>query len=101
MPDSPAHVVTTTFTAGERDRVFVNVEGVTETAPLMVELLDDFDRPVPEFSGEKAGLATANGVRAQVRFPSGAIPVGRPLALKVALPDSGEGRVYAVYVSDE
>ena len=99
VPDSPGHVVTTTFEAREGDRIFANVEGVTESAPLKVELLDDFDRPLAEFSGEKAGLATANGVRAEVRFPSGAIPAGRPLALKVMLPDSGDAKVYALYVS--
>lgn len=101
VPDSPAHVVTSSFEAGEGDRVFVNVEGISGKAPLRVELLDAFDRPLDGFSGDKAGFVGAEGVRAEVRFPAGAIPAGRELALKVSLPGAAEAKIYALYVSGE
>jgi hypothetical protein len=101
VPDSPAHVVTTTFEAREGDRVFVNVEGATEAAPLRVELLDDFDKPVPEFSGEDAGTVVLSGTRVAVEFSQGAIPAGRQLALKVTLPEGADVKVYALYIGAE
>lgn len=99
VPGTPAEVVTTAFEAEAGDRIFVNAEGLSATEPLTVELLDDFDRPLGEFSGEKAGTVTADGVRAEVRFPAGAIPSGRLLALRVRLGDGA--KLYALYVSPE
>ncbi len=96
---SPAHVVTTTFQAGEGNRVFLNVEGVSEEAPLRVELRDEFDRPVPGFSGEKAGRVTVSGTRVAVEG-WGALPVG-PMALKLEFPDAEGVKVYAAYVEGE
>lgn len=101
VPDSPAHVVTTTFEAGEGEKIFANVEGVSETAPLRVELLDDFDRPLAEFSGDKAGKVVLSGTRSVVDFPQGCLPAGRPIALKITLPDEAEAKLYAIYLSTE
>ena len=101
VPDSPAHVVTTTFEAGDGDPIFANVEGVTEAAPLKVELLDDFDQPVPGFSGEDAGTVAVSGTRVAVEFPKGAIPAVRPLALKVTLPEGADAKLYALYIGTE
>ncbi len=99
VPDSPAHIVTSPFEAEEGDRIFANVDGVSEGAPLQVELLDEFDRPVEGYSGDKAGKVAASGTRAEVVFPEGVVPVGRKLALKVSL--DGATKLYALYVSQE
>lgn len=100
VPDSPAHVVTTAFQTGEGERVFVNVDGVSEEAPLRVELLDEFDRPLPGFSGERAGKVRSPGTRVEVEGWEG-LPAQSPVALKVTLPDEGDARVYAVYLTKD
>ena len=97
---SPAHVVTSTFSPEEGDRVFFNIEGVEDAGPVRVELLDEFDQPIPEYSGERAGTVDRSGIRIPVKG-WGILPEGRPAALKIILPDEGDAKIYAFYVSTE
>lgn len=95
-----AHFVTAPFTTEGKLQLSVNLEGVSQDRPLMVELLDEFDRPLPGYSGDQAAQVTQPGTRTPVVFPgqqNSTLPAGKPLALRVTFPDSEEVKVYALY----
>jgi len=56
-------------------------------------LLDELARPL---EGALAKV-TESGTRVEVSLPGG-IPSAKQIALRVTLPDSGEVKVYSVYV---
>ncbi len=93
VPDSAAHFETAHFTTTEPAKVVVNAEGLSADAPLTIQLLDEQARPV---EGTVATV-TKSGTRVEVALPGG-IPAGKRFALRVTLPDSGDAKVYAVYV---
>ena len=90
VPDSPAHVVTAPITAKSGARIFINVEGATTVAPLKVELLDEFDRSLPGYSGEAAAMVSESGTRTEVVW-------SKP-AIRITLPADGDAKFYALYV---
>ncbi|HRE82136.1 MAG TPA: hypothetical protein PLN52_13895 [Opitutaceae bacterium] len=101
--DNDAHFITAPFTVSGRSTVRINVEGVTATQPLRVELVDDRDRPLPGYSGSSAALLTESGLASQVRWPgktTAGLPKDKPVALKVTFPASSLARIYAVYVDE-
>ena len=82
-------------------RLSVNVEGVSDRAPLRVELLDAREQPLPGYSGENAAKVTASGTHVAVIWParkSGTVDSGEPFFIRAIMPDDGDVRVYAVYV---
>lgn len=93
VPDSAAHFETAHFTSTATAKVVVNAEGLSSDSPLTVQLLDEQARPVV---GAVAKV-TKSGTRVEVALPDG-IPAGKSFALRVTLPDSGEAKVYSVYV---
>lgn len=91
----------TVSSAAAGRRVWVNVEGVDAAHPLTVELLDDHDRPIPGFSGAEAAEVTAAGTRVAVAWPAGegdGGPPQQPFVVRLSFPESGDARLYAVYV---
>jgi hypothetical protein len=101
LEKNAAHFVTAPFTTEGKLQLFVNLEGVRQDRPLTVELLDEFDRPLPGYSGDQAAQVTQPGTRTPVVFPgqqNSTLPAGKPLALRVTFPDSEEVKVYALYV---
>lgn len=60
-------------------RLFVNAEGLSQSAQLKFELLDHQLRPLPGYSGQQAAIVTANGFQTPIKW-------NKPLALE-ALPD--------------
>lgn len=97
VPDSPAHVVTAPITAKSGARIFINVEGATTVAPLKVELLDEFDRSLPGYSGEAAAMVSESGTRTEVVW-SKPVPRATPFAIRITLPADGDAKFYALYV---
>jgi hypothetical protein len=97
VTNSPAHLVSAQFTTKGAARMFLNAEGLSQETPLTVELLDDSARPIPAFSGKNAATISTSGTRRQVNWRR-ALPANRPLAVRLKFPDSGEPKVYAIYV---
>lgn len=97
VPGTAAHVVTAPFEVDAGALAFVNVEGVSAEAPLEVELVDEFDRPVSGFSGENAARISEPGTRSPITWAH-PLPGNRQLALRVTLPPNGDARVFALYV---
>ncbi len=102
-PRRPGHCVTATLPAGPRGpRLAVNVTGVTPERPLVVELLDAFDRPLTGFSGPDAAKITAPGVDRPVIWPARSNqhgPQRQAFSVRVCFPASDAVRLFALYVS--
>jgi hypothetical protein len=87
--------------AGAGPQVWVNVEGVSDASPLTLELLEDRDRPLPGYSGAGAARVTGSGTRKRLEWPAHAdrrAPAGRAFAVRASFPETGDVRLYAVYV---
>ena len=100
VADSPAHFVTTTFESTARPTILANIDGVSVDAPLKIELLDEFDRPLAEFSGQNAVIISRSATRQPVVW-STPIPTNQKLAIKVTFPETGEAKLYALYVGQQ
>lgn len=103
VPDSAAHFVTAPFETQGELKLFMNVEGVTTAAPLTIELLDENDKPLPEFSGANAAHISKPDTRSPVIWPAqknGLLPDQRKIAVRVNYPDQGEPKIFAVYVGN-
>jgi hypothetical protein len=94
IADSAADFETAHFKSTAPAKVFVNAEGLSPNTPLTVQLVDEFARPVTGASAK----VTTSGTRVEVALKK-PIPAGKSFALRVTLPDSGDAKIYAIYVS--
>ena len=85
-----AHFITSPFTASE---IALNVDGVSEAAPLHVRLLDHLDRPLDGF----VATLTAGGLHQIIAWPK-PLPRDKPAALRVDFPEKSTAKVFAVYL---
>ena len=97
------HFITRTLVSSGRPlQLRLNVENVTEEAPLTVELLDHLDRPLSGFSGKYAARVAVPGTQQPVAWPKNGtprLPGGSQFAVKVGFPANSAARVYALAVS--
>jgi len=103
-PETPAQCVTDTLTL-KRDtaRLFVNVDQISDDAPITVELLDEQSRPMVGYALDDAAQLTAAGVHQEVFWPkrnSSSIDVADAFQVRVKLPASGDARVFAIYLEE-
>ncbi len=96
----PGHCVTSPFTFGASGgAVFVNVDGAARDAPVLVELLDEKDQPMPGFSGDAAARIEVSGTRVAATWKADLASLkGRKAQVRVTLPDNDAARLYAIYV---
>ncbi len=101
---APAQCVSKAIAADKADRqVFINAEGLSPGAPLKIEVLDDRDQPLQDYSGENAAVVSRDGPHAAVTWPktnSSQLPTGKAVALRVNFPAGGKARLYALYVGE-
>lgn len=101
--ESSGHFVTAAATAELPDSsVYVNVDKATAEAPLVISLVDQYDRPLAGFSGADAAKITESGVRKEVIWPKskrGTIPEGAKIAVRGDIAVNSDARVYAVYLA--
>jgi len=101
VPDSAAYFVTTTFETQSQAKLFINANDVSKMAPPTVELYDEFDKPIPAFSGENAAHITESGTRTPIVWPAqknAGLPSKRKLSVRVTYPESGDPKIYAIYI---
>ncbi len=101
VPHSAAHFLTETFEVKGKAKLFINVKDLSSEAPLLVELYDEFDRPVPAFSGANTARVTQSGTRQQIKWPTektGGLPSKLKLSVRVNYPEKGDPKVFALYV---
>ena len=100
--DAPGHCVTATVPVSrDGQHIWVNVDGVSNANPLTVELLDDRDRPIPGYSGASAAKVASSGTRQLVKWPARPDQLGPrdgEFSVQVSFPETGDVRLYAVYV---
>jgi hypothetical protein len=99
-PGNDAEFITTTTTTGQYSKLLINVDSIAAEAPLKVELLDDFDRPVAGYSGANAATIVANGTQKEIIWPktkSALLPANKPLAVRLLFPTGSKAKVYALY----
>ncbi len=105
VPATAAHCVTKTIAAStDALPVHINAAGVSAEAPITVEVLDDRDRPLPEYSGENAAVVSADSLHGAVTWPKvkgNALPKGKAVSLRVNFPANDKARMYALYVGQE
>ena len=95
IADSSAHFETAHFKCEKPAKVFINGEGLSADAPLTVQVLDEFSRPVDGATAQ----VTKSGTRVEVPLAN-PIPAGKSYALRIELPDGSDAKIYAVYVSN-
>ena len=101
VPDSSAHFVTTTFETKGKTKLFVNVKDISKSSPLIVELYDEFDKPIPAFAGKNAAHVIRSGIRTPVVWPAQKnewLPSEKKLSVRVTYPESNDPKIYAIYV---
>jgi hypothetical protein len=96
VKEADARCVTSMLAAPQRSRLYVNAENLSSDAPLVVELLDADDRPLPDFSGANAARITTPGLRQAVAWPR---PLPGAFAVKVTFPPAVDARLYALYLT--
>ncbi len=96
----PGLAITETLPASTQDaELFVNAAGVSDAAPLLVELVDDAAQPLPGYSGDAAARVTKPGVRIPVVWKANAKTPKRAYGIRVKFPDDDAPRLYALYVT--
>ncbi len=104
ISEAPASLVSTTVEASSQDRrLLVNADLVTPEAPLVVELLDDHDRPIPGYSGADASKLTTSGTQQAVVWPKSAstkLPKDQKIAIQITFPETSQARLYSLVVGE-
>lgn len=98
----PAQLVTCPFEVTGPARVTVNADGLSPEAWLQVELVDEFERPIPGWGREGGGRIASPGVNVPVAW-GGREQVGDiegRLRIRVSFegPRRGQIRLYALYI---
>lgn len=88
--DNEAHFITNPFTASE---IALNVEGVSATSPLSLQLLDHLDHPLDGYTA----TLTQSGLHQAITWPK-PLPKDKRIALRVNFTEKSAAKVYAVYV---
>jgi len=100
----PAEFVTAEITTSgtECPELFINADGMGNTASIRVEMLDEQERPVNEFSGINAAIVRENGFRTKVIFPSGPDDSTIPTSIRLRVSFDGRNaqniRLSAIYI---
>ena len=97
--DNSAHFITSNQVAGKRASLWINVDNVSSSAPLTVELVDHLDRPIPGYSGTAAAVVQTNGVKVEVIWPQkNYLPAKKTFAIRVNYPVTSTAKLYALYI---
>ena len=91
---APAQCVTEVISSPHLAKLFINADGVSGEAPLLVELLDAHEKLLPDFSGANAARITTPGVRQPIAWKH---PLPPAFSVRVSFPATGEARLYALY----
>lgn len=102
--DSEAHCITRTIDALDHDaRLLVNADAVTADAPLLIELVDHLDRPLPGYSGPEAARVAQAGTRQEVAWPkakSSRLPHNVRFAIKATFPGNSNAKLFALSITE-
>ena len=98
--DNDAHFISSNQVAGKRAGLWINVDNLSSSAPLTIELVDHLDRPIPGYSGTAAAVVQTNGVKVQVKWPQkNYLPAKKAFAIRVNYPVNSTAKLYALYIT--
>ena len=101
-PAGQGSFVTSLLQVGQEARLWVNADGIAEDASLRVELLDELERPLPAFSGERGGIVQQSGLKSPVLWDGEEQMRGLQDPFKIKVTFAGGNRsalkFYALYV---
>ena len=101
---SDAHFITRTIEKSEltdkKQKLYLNLDGVSKSAPVKVELVDGQGRLLAGYSGSSAALVEKSGVREEILWPGkkGLSKIKVPFAIKVTYPTGEKVQVFALYL---
>ena len=86
-PDRDGTLITSEIEAAGPVRLWVNAEGLGPDSRLRLELLDRAERPLPDYSGNRAAVVEKSGLRAPVSWADGSQIVlkGQPFKIRARL----------------
>jgi hypothetical protein len=101
-PDKPAGLISSELQVKGPAKVWVNADGLGPESSLKVELLDQAEQPLPEYSGESAAHVSQSGLRAPVLWKTGdaIAEIKHGFKIKVTWEGDQTGAIefYALYV---
>jgi len=103
-PGTAASLVTCGLAAAAPVQVWINAEGLSAAARLKVEVLDEDERPLPDWAAADAAVVDQSGTRILLHWKHGD-RIAPPGLFHLRVSFEGEGatwaRLYAVYVGHE
>ncbi len=107
--DQTAHFITKTIEQSElasnHFSLYINADGVSEDAPVRIELVDAKGMPIPGYSGNDAALIKNDGLYTEVQWAGAAhqnvVEINSAFAIKVNYPPNEKVKFYALYLNPE
>jgi len=101
--DKDGVLITTEIELRRDLKLAVNAEGIAPLSRLRVELLGQYERPIPGYSGDDAATVTVSGLRVPVEWPSQSNIAASLQAVQLRVLLEGEERnairLYALYLN--
>ena len=101
--DSPAAFITCSIKVNGTGKVWINADGLSDEAKLRVELVDEAENPLPDFSGENSIPLVRSGVRLPVAWKNNTELRNLPVPFNVKVSFEGKQRqsikFYAMYIT--
>ena len=101
--DEPASFVTCALEARAKVQVCLNADGLSPEARLKVELLDETEHQVPEYSDTNAAVVVQSGIHVAARWKTGytIVPPAGRFRLRISFDGARreQTRFYALYLS--
>jgi hypothetical protein len=99
---APAAFVTCPIKINGTGNIWVNADGFSDEARLRLELVDEMERPISGYSGDRSASSRQSGVRVPVAWKSNDRLVGLQVPFKVKVSFEGKQRLaikfYALYI---
>jgi len=98
--ENEGHFISSSMRVEKGARLWINLEGASAQGPLIIELLDNMDRPIKGFAGADAGMISENGLEQLVVWSGKTdLPHKIEFAIRVTYPMECNAKVYAMYIA--
>ncbi len=96
---SDAHCITSNLSVDKNSGLFLNVDGLSESNDLRVEIVDHLDKPISVYSGKNSARIVQNGTKVKVEWPNGKkLPKNTKFAVRINFPKGSDAKLYSIYL---